>query len=474
MRHVRSIVISLVAFAARIARIAHMQLQAPVAPIRSTDEREPTAIVIRGGRPLIGRVSVAGAKNALGKQLVASLLTDEPCNFFNVPDITEIHTILAMLRSVGTKVDRKADGSLTVHTPHLASAQVSEQYSGFNRIPVLMLGPLLHREKQVRVPMLGGCKIGQRPVDFHLDALERLGAKIETDEQGFTATASNLRGAVIRLPYPSVGATENILLSATLATGTTIIENAAVEPEIIDTITFLVKMGASILVDVDRRIIIRGVNKLHGASHAPIGDRIEAASYAVAAAATGGRVTVEGIHIEHMLSFLHHFRQMGGDFEAHPEGLVFFRKGDSLKPVQIQTDVHPGFMTDWQQPLVVALTQAHGISVVHETVYENRFGYTEMLSKMGAKISTVTTCLGQKQCRFHDRDHPHSAIINGPTPLSASEIDIPDLRAGFAYVIAGLLAPGETRIGGYHYLARGYANVPEKLGALGISVELLY
>lgn len=435
---------------------------------------EPIALSVRGGKPLTGKVSIAGAKNALGKQLVASLLTKEPCTFFNVPEITEIQTILSMLESVGTKIQWTEPDTVTLHTPELDSAKVSEEYSGFNRIPVLLLGPLLHREKIVRVPMMGGCKIGKRPVDFHFQALEQLGATIESDNSGFTARAEELAGAVIRLPYPSVGATENILMTATLAKGTTVIENAAVEPEIIDTISFLVKMGASILVDIDRRIIIKGVAELHGASHTPIGDRIEAASYAVAAAATGGHISVKGVNVEHMLSFLHHFRQMGGDFVTRPDYIEFFRKGKSLMPVQFETDVHPGFMTDWQQPLVVALTQAEGVSVVHETVYENRFGYTEMLNMMGARISTVTTCLGHKHCRFRDRDQPHSAVINGPTPLVSKEITIPDLRAGFAYVIAGLLAPGVTKIFGYKYLARGYANTPEKLRALGVEVEVHY
>jgi len=436
--------------------------------------QEPEAITIRGGAPLFGKISVAGAKNALSKQLVASLLTNEPCHFTNVPNITEIHATLAMLESIGTLVTWTGPQSLTVHTPSLKSSQVSERYSGFNRIPVLMLGPLLHREKQVWVPMLGGCKIGGRPVDFHLGALEQMGATITDDDAGYMASANELKGTVVRLPYPSVGATENILMAATLAKGTTVIENAAVEPEIIDTISFLVKMGASILADVDRRIIIRGVNRLHGASHETIGDRIEAASYAVAAVATNGRVTVQGVHIQHMLSFLHHLRQMGGDFVAEADGITFFRKSDHLSAVHIETDVHPGFMTDWQQPMVVALTQAQGTSVIHETVYENRFGYTDMLVAMGARISLNTSCLGHKGCRFIDRDHPHSAIITGPTALTPGHIVIPDLRAGFAYVIAGLMAEGKTTIGGYKYLARGYANVPEKLASLGVELSLDY
>ena len=443
-----------------------MNLQIPIT------EQLPETLSITGGRPLHGTVAVAGAKNALGKQLVASLLTTEPCHFANVPHITEIDSILAMLESVGTRVERTGSDRLTLHTPELTMTKVHERYSGYNRIPVLMLGPLLHRAKEVRVPLLGGCKIGSRPVDFHLTALEQMGAKIDIDDTGFTASAFELHGTVIRLPYPSVGATENVLLSAVLAKGTTVLENAAIEPEIIDTITFLVKMGASILVDVDRRIIVRGVRSLHGATHSPIGDRIEAASYAVAAAATSGRVTVNGVKIEHMLSFLHHFRQMGGDFSATGEGITFFRQATDLRPVHLETDVHPGFMTDWQQPMVVALTQAAGTSIVHETVYETRFGYTEMLVQMGASISLVTSCLGHRPCRFRDRDHAHGAVINGPTRLKAQHIVIPDLRAGFAYVIAGLLAQGTTTIGGYKYLARGYADLPEKLRSLGVEVSL--
>jgi UDP-N-acetylglucosamine 1-carboxyvinyltransferase len=434
--------------------------------------KTPETLTVSGGKPLVGSICVAGAKNALGKQLVASLLTAEPCYFSNVPDITEIHSILAMLESVGTQIEWTTNSSLVLHTPKLSTTEVHERYSGFNRIPILLIGPILHRAKEVRVPLLGGCKIGNRPVDFHLMALEQMGAKVEIDSSGFKATASDLKGTSIRLPYPSVGATENILLSAVLAKGTTVIENAAIEPEIIDTIALLVKMGASILVDVDRRIIIRGVNTLCGASHSPIGDRIEAASYAIAAAATKGRITVKGINISHILSFLHHFRQMGGDFSSEGDSITFFRKSSRLQPVHLETDVHPGFMTDWQQPMVVALTQAEGTSTVHETVYETRFGYTDMLVQMGASISLVTSCLGHKPCRFRERDHAHSAIITGATKLHSQHIIIPDLRAGFAYVIAGLLADGRTAIGGFKYLARGYADIPQKLAELGVKVEL--
>ena len=428
---------------------------------------------ICGGYKLQGTVTAGGAKNAIGKQLVASLLTDEPCILTNVPRITEISAILEMLADIGTTHEWLNDDTLMVQTATIVNTVVSQKYSGFNRIPILMLSPLLHRAGEVTVPTVGGCRIGPRPVDFHIGALETMGAKIEVDDDRYMATGRELRGTTIRLPYPSVGATENTLIAATLARGTTVIENAAVEPEVIDTILFLQKMGALIQVDVDRRIIIEGVAKLHGATHRAMTDRIEVASFAAAAIATNGRITVRYAQQEHMISFLNNLRKVGGNFVVDQEGITFFRAHDELRGTHIETDVHPGFVTDWQQPFVVLLTQARGVSVVHETVYEDRFGYTQALRKMGADIDLSTSCLGNKFCRFLNRDHLHSCIVRGPTRLRGSSITIPDLRAGFAYIIAALVAEGVSEISGIRYIERGYANVPDKLQSIGASIQLL-
>lgn len=428
--------------------------------------------VIHGGRRLEGTVTVGGAKNAIGKQLVATLLTHQPCVFHNVPRIAEIDAILAMLTDVGTQYEWLSHDTLRLQTREIRTAVVGQKYSGFNRIPILMLSPLLHRTGTASVPTVGGCRIGPRPVDFHVLALEAMGANIESSAGGYTATAKSLQGATIDLPYPSVGATENCLLAAVTARGTTVIRNAAIEPEIVDTILFLQKMGAQIAVEVDRRIVVEGVSSLSGAQHAPITDRIEVASFAAAAVATNGRITVRNARQDQMTAFMNSLRKAGGGFVVEGDGITFFRQHDQLAPVHLETDVHPGFMTDWQQPFVVMLTQADGVSVIHESVYENRFGYTHALKKMGAQIDLTKFCLGHKPCRFRNKGHDHSCLIRGRSALEGCPIEIPDLRAGFAYIIAALVAGGTTEVTGIQYLERGYAHVPEKLRAINARIDV--
>ncbi len=422
---------------------------------------------IRGGQTLEGTVTLTGAKNAISKQLIASLLTDEPCVLSNVPRMTEIHVVLEMLREIGTLYRWLDEDTLEIQTPTITRSEVSQKYSGFNRIPILMLAPLIHRAGSVTVPTVGGCVIGERPLDFHMSGLRQMGADIRIEGQSYVADGRHLRGTNLTLPYPSVGATENLLIAATLARGTTVIHNAAVEPEIIDTILFLQKMGALITVDVDRRIIVEGVEKLHGARHRCIPDRIEAASFAVLAVITDGRITLKNARQEDLITFLNMLHKVGGGFSIEEEGMTFFRAAEKLRPVHLETDVHPGFMTDWQQPFSILLTQADGVSVIHETVYEKRFGYTAALRSMGADIELMTACLGHKNCRFLNRDHQHSCIIKGATPLKGGNIEIPDLRAGFAYLISALVAEGESEITGIRYIERGHAHLPEKIRALG-------
>lgn len=432
-----------------------------------------TKYVVEGGRRLEGTVTIQSAKNAINKQLVASVLTSEPCILENIPRITEVTGVLSMLGELGTSYEWLDESTLLVQTPDIEADTVPDVYSGFNRIPILMLGPLVHRAGRVHVPVVGGDDIGQRPVDFHIMALKAMGVQIDTSPSSYTAYADQIMGTMIELPYPSVMATENILITATLAKGTTVIKNAAIEPEIIDTILFLQKMGALIRVDVDRKIIVEGVKKLHGARHRPIVDRIEAASFAALALATDGNITIRNARQQDMITFLTALRKVGGGFRVNDDGIAFFRENGELKPIHIETDVHPGFMTDWQQPFVIMLTQAQGVSIVHETVYENRFGYTETLCRMGADIDLTNACLGSKECRYRDRDHLHSAIIRGKTQLHGTQVEIPDLRAGFAYLVAGLVAEGETELSNIRYMERGYANIPEKLEAIGACIKVL-
>jgi UDP-N-acetylglucosamine 1-carboxyvinyltransferase len=250
-----------------------------------------------------------------------------------------------------------------------------DAHAGSSRIPILFCGPLLHQLGEAFIPDLGGCRIGDRPINFHLDALRAFGAIVTKLPQGIHLTApERLKGAHIELPFPSVGATEQVLLTAVRAEGVTELKNAAIEPEIMDLIAILQKMGAVIWIEPNRTIFIEGVEKLHGYEHRSLFDRNEAASWAAAALVTKGDIFVVGAKQQELLTFLNVFRKVGGDFEVHEDGIRFHHPGGTLKPVVVETDVHPGFMTDWQQPLVVALTQAEGISIVHETVYENRFG----------------------------------------------------------------------------------------------------
>ncbi len=425
---------------------------------------------VRGGKKLQGNVKVAGAKNAATKEIVASLLTKETCRLSNVPRIGDMDVTLEMCKLLGSNHSWLDDGSLQLENSNLTTHEIPFDYTGINRIPILLIGPLLHRFGKALVPFPGGCEIGPRPVDFHIQALEQLGAKVEFKGDTIFLQAEELTGAMIELPYPSVGATENIIITATLAKGTTTIKNAAVEPEVIDLISFLQSMGAIIYVDVDRKIVVEGVKELNGATHRVINDRIEAASFASLAAVTEGDIMVEGASQNDMLTFLNYYRKVGGRFHVEENGIHFFSAGN-LSPVALETDVHPWFMTDWQQPFAVMLTQADGLSVIHETVYENRFGYTEELKQMGAEIQLYNYCLGNKPCRFSGRDYKHSCVIKGKSQLTARNIRIPDLRAGFSYLIAASIAEGTSEIQGVEYIERGYENILEKFQELGADIE---
>lgn len=433
---------------------------------------------IKGGTPLKGSVKASGAKNAITKLLVASLLSDKTCRFLNVPNIGDVEITVSLCQEIGMQVqwDREA-GIMEVCTKELKSSYVPQRFSGANRIPILMIGALLGRtEEDIIIPTTGGCNIGKRPVNFHMEALEKLGAVIEYREMKregayFVHAHDGLKGTLIALPYPSVGATENTILAAITARGTTVIKNAAIEPEIVDLILFLQKLGANITLDVDRTIRIQGTRRFYDVEHTVLPDRIEAASWGMAAIASKGRVFVENAQHQNMITFLNEIREVGGGFNIKRNGIEFYYDGPLQGGLHLETDVHPGFMTDWQQPFVILLTQATGSSVIHETVYEKRFGYTETLREMGADVSLFKQCLGGKRCRFASQSFCHSIIIKGPTPLRGGEITIPDLRAGFAYVMAALIANGESTISGLSLLDRGYENLETKLAQLGIDVQ---
>jgi UDP-N-acetylglucosamine 1-carboxyvinyltransferase len=431
-------------------------------------------IVIEGGHPLKGEVSVRGAKNSISKQLVSALLTTEPCTLHNTPGISDTFIVSDMLRAMGVSVETDDDGagSVTVEASKVVPLSVDRlgEFSGKSRIPILLCGPLLHRTGEAVIPGLGGDDIGKRQVNWHLMALQQLGADISEKPDGWYIKADRLVGCEIRLPFPSVGATEQVLLSAVLAEGTTTLHGAAIEPEILDIIAVLQKMGAAIMFGADRTIIIHGQSSLHGYEHVAIPDRLEVASWACAAIATHGEVFVRNARVEDMVSFLGAYRLLGGRFTASPEGIHFKREADELNAIDLETQVHPGLMTDWQAPIGVTLTQARGVSTIHETVYENRFGYTDALVQMGADIRVSSGCPKGKACRFGGLGHSHLAEFHGPTPLKGADLFIPDLRAGFSNVIAALLAEGNTTIRNVRLIDRGYEGFVDKLEVLGAKV----
>ena len=426
-------------------------------------------IVINGGKPLIGRIRVRGAKNLATKAMVAALLGDTPSLLKDVPEISDVQVVRGLLEVYGVRVMSPNVGELRFDTSRVETAHFAEidAHAGASRIPILFCGPLLHRLGEARIPDLGGCRIGDRPIDFHLDALRAFGAVVDKSHEGIRLTAPNgLTGAEITLPYPSVGATEQVLLTAVRAKGTTELKNAAIEPEIMDLIAILQKMGAIISVEPNRVILIEGVDRLEGYTHRALFDRNEVASWAAAALVTHGDIFVEGARQAELMTYLNVYRKVGGAFDVQEDGIRFWHPGGDLKPVTIETDVHPGFMTDWQQPLMVALTQAHGTSIVHETVYENRFGFTEALNEMGADIVVYKNGLPNHPRRVARRDFEQAAIITGPTKLHGADIRVPDLRGGFSHLIAALSAEGQSTVSNVGIISRGYEHIIEKLATL--------
>ncbi|MGI9021818.1 MAG: UDP-N-acetylglucosamine 1-carboxyvinyltransferase, partial [Acidimicrobiales bacterium] len=362
----------------------------------------PTWVIEPTG-PLRGEVRISGSKNAVTKLMVASILGDGPSTILNAPMLGDVDITAGMLRSLGADVtlsDADGDGGASIEV-ELASAtdgRIPESYTGLNRAPILLVGPLLHRVGEAFVPLVGGDNIGRRPLDFHVDALRLFGAEVELTPEGLEAKATRLHGAHIRLPFPSVGATESVLLTAARAEGRTTLENAAIEPEVVELALFLQRMGARIEMQPDRVFIIEGVPHLGPARQRLGGDRIEALSYLVAGLATRGRVTIRGCSQDRLVTAISTLQRMGAHFEISEDGIT--AEGGNLRPAAVQTSTHPGFMTDWQPPLVVLFTQVPGMSVVHETVFEDRLGYVDALQAMGAEVELFEQCLVGQSCRF--------------------------------------------------------------------------
>jgi len=419
--------------------------------------------------PLRGDINVRGSKNAVSKHMVAAMMAEGPSTIRNVPEVGEVDITAAMMESIGYHVDR-SDAEITITAGNALEPRVPQAFTGLNRIPILMLGPLLHQTGEAFVPLVGGDPIGRRPVDFHVAALRALGAEVEAGPNGIMAHATKLYGARIDLPYPSVGATETVLLSAVLAEGKTVLRGAATEPEVVELALFLQRMGAHIELSPDRRIVIEGVQRLRGASTRLAGDRLEAFSYLVAGLITGGEVRVHGCPQDRLVTAITTLARMGAQFDITDEWITASAPG-GLRPAAVHTDTHPGFMTDWQQPLMVLFTQADGMSVLHETVFENRLVYVPALQKLGCEIEVFAACLGGPACRFHDTNAVHSAVIRGVSKLRGAEVTLPDVRAGFSAVLAAAVADQPSSVHGIHHIERGYHRPFDQFASLGLTLH---
>ena len=429
-------------------------------------DKQRVKYLVTGGVPVCGVIKCMGAKNFATKAMVASLLTESKTTLCNVPLIGDVEITQKLLESLGTNIQNTNDGTLVIDPSNLSVNHASPPDSRTNRIPILLLSVLLHKFDRVSVPLVGGDEIGKRNVDFHIYALQAFGAQIENHIHKYIAIKNEpLHGCEITLPYPSVGATETCIFLGVLARGLSVIKNIAIEPEITELITMLRCMGAIILFTGNREITIHGVEKLSGTQVHIIGDRIEAASWASLACASDGLIRVDGIKPNLLGNFLSYYRMAGGGYRIVSENsMEFFREG-KLKPVSIETDVFPGFSTDWQQPFATVLTQTDGTSTIHETVYEYRFGYLDVLNKLGANTKVTDQCIGSAVCRYNGLGHKHSAIIDGKTILRAIDkpVRVPDLRAGLAYLIVAVIANGQTELLDVEQIERGYGNLLLKL-----------
>ena len=413
-------------------------------------------LIVKGGNRLVGAVKTSGAKNAVLPIIAASILGTTPSHLDEVPMLEDVHTISEVLKCLGLSVECSPEKNvLDIDSTSITSYEAPYELVRTMRASFLVMGPLLARIGKARISMPGGCAIGARPIDIHLKGFEALGVKIEQGHGYIEASApEGLKGTSIYFDFPSVGATENIMMAASLAEGTTILENVAEEPEIVDLANYLNKMGAKIRGAGTDTIRIEGVDKLHGADYTIIPDRIEAGTYMIAAAMTGGDVVVENVLPEHQKPLIAKLREAGAVVEEDIDKVRVIGK-NPLKAVSIKTLPYPGFPTDMQAQMMAMMVIAEGRSKVTETVFENRFMHVVELNRMGAQIST----------------EGRSAVIDGPSKLTGCDVRATDLRAGAAMILAGLVAEGTTRIGDLHHIDRGYENIVAKLKNLGADIE---
>ncbi len=413
-------------------------------------------IIVRGGNKLNGTVEIEGAKNAVLPILAASILpTEGRTVLHNVPILSDVFTMNNVIRFLNVKVGfDENQKEITVDSTDELSYEAPFKYVSKMRASIVVLGPLLARVKHAKVAMPGGCAIGSRPIDLHLKGLEAMGAKIIRNDGYIEATTDGLKGTNIYLDFPSVGATQNIMMAATLAKGTTIIENVAREPEIVDLANFLNKMGAHVTGAGTETIKVVGVDHLHGVEHTVVQDRIEAGTFMVAAAITNGNVLIKDAVEEHNKPLISKLEEMGAQVIREDDGIRVIGP-EKLKPADVKTMPHPGFPTDMQPQISVAQLAADGTSTLTETVFENRFMHLEELRRMNADFKV----------------EGNAAVLNGPTNFSGSEVAATDLRAAAALILAGLIAKGITQVTHLEYLDRGYWHFNQKLASLGAEIK---
>lgn len=420
-------------------------------------------LIVENNGPLHGIVEISGAKNAVLPLMAATLLTDEKCSINGIPDLTDVFVMKDMLTSFGAKVKAEKDDNgisrIDVQADDITNIRGSKELVSEMRASTMVMGPLLAKCGRCVMPLPGGCAIGSRPIDLHLKGFKALGATVieNSDESviSLVTDAEGLKGDIIYLDFPSVGATENILMAATLAKGTTVVENAAKEPEIVDLANLLNKMGAKIKGAGTDTIRITGVDKLHGAVHTVIPDRIETATFMLAAAITRGKILIKNAIPGHVRPIIAKLKECNVDVEIVDEGIYVNGANKELVATDIKTLPYPGFPTDIQSPFMAFLTTVDGESKVKETVFENRFMHVNELNRMGAKIST------------RDRE----AFVHGNTKLVGAKVRATDLRAGAAMVLAGLVAEGVTEISEIYHIERGYENFTKKMKNLGAKIE---
>ncbi|SEJ45401.1 UDP-N-acetylglucosamine 1-carboxyvinyltransferase [Pseudooceanicola nitratireducens] len=414
-------------------------------------------IIVTGNGPLNGAIPIAGAKNACLTLMPATLLSEEPLTLTNAPRLSDIRTMTALLQSLGAEVTAMNDGKVLALSSHgLDNHTADYDIVRKMRASILVLGPMLARDGHAVVSLPGGCAIGARPVDLHLKALEAMGAELDLREGYVHAKApGGLKGGVVDFPIVSVGATENALMAATLAKGTTVLNNAAREPEIVDLAQCLRRMGAQIEGEGTSEITIQGVDRLNGATHPVVTDRIELGTYMLAPAICGGEVTCLGGRMDLVAAFAEKLDEAGVDVTETPEGLTVKRRGDRVRAVDVTTEPFPGFPTDLQAQMMALLCTADGVSVLEEKIFENRFMHAPELLRMGAKIEV----------------HGGTAKVTGVERLKGAPVMATDLRASVSLILAGLAAEGETVVSRVYHLDRGYERVEEKLMACGAKIE---